>query len=91
VVRALWAGKPLVWQIYPQDDQAHRAKLQAFLDMLDAPASLRAFHLAWNGPDQDLQEIDMATWSVAVHAARQRLLGQPGLGTQLLEFVAKKS
>ncbi len=91
VVRALWAGKPLVWQIYPQDDQAHRAKLQAFLDMLDAPASLRAFHLAWNGPDQDLQGIDMAPWSVAIHAARQRLLGQPDLGTQLLEFVAKKS
>ncbi len=49
VVRALWAGKPFIWQIYPQHDDAHHAKLQAFLDVLDAPASLRQAHLAWNG------------------------------------------
>ncbi len=42
LVRALWAGKPFVWQIYPQDDDAHHAKLGAFLDWLDAPSSLRA-------------------------------------------------
>lgn len=30
-VRAQWAGKPFVWQIYPQDDAAHRTKLDAFL------------------------------------------------------------
>jgi uncharacterized repeat protein (TIGR03837 family) len=30
-VRAQWAGKPFVWQIYPQDDAAHRIKLDAFL------------------------------------------------------------
>ena len=30
-VRAQLAGKPFVWQIYPQADQAHRAKLDAFL------------------------------------------------------------
>lgn len=34
LVRALWAGKPLVWQIYPQDDLAHHAKLEAFLDLI---------------------------------------------------------
>ncbi|MDP2818102.1 MAG: elongation factor P maturation arginine rhamnosyltransferase EarP [Polaromonas sp.] len=91
VVRALWAGKPFVWQIYPQDDQAHLAKLQAFLGLLDAPPSLRAFHEAWNGPQQDLLAMDIASWSECIRAVRQRLLGQPDLGTQLLEFVAKKS
>lgn len=30
-VRAQWAGKPFVWQIYPQDNAAHRIKLDAFL------------------------------------------------------------
>lgn len=30
-VRAQWAGKPFIWQIYPQDDAAHRIKLDAFL------------------------------------------------------------
>ncbi len=91
VVRAVWAAKPFVWQIYPQDDQAHQAKLQAFLGMLDAPPSLRAVHEAWNSPGQDLPAMDCPDGSECVRAARQRLLGQPDLGTQLLEFVAKKS
>jgi len=29
-VRAQWAGKPFLWQAYPQDDGAHVAKLAAF-------------------------------------------------------------
>ena len=49
LVRALWAGRPFVWQIYPQDDGAHRAKLEAFLEVLDAPAEARAWHAQWNG------------------------------------------
>jgi uncharacterized repeat protein (TIGR03837 family) len=32
-VRAQWAGKPFVWDIYPQDDDAHRVKLDAFLEL----------------------------------------------------------
>ncbi|GAB3471351.1 elongation factor P maturation arginine rhamnosyltransferase EarP [Polaromonas eurypsychrophila] len=91
VVRGLWAGKPFVWQIYPQDDQAHQAKLQAFLGMLDAPPSLRAFHRAWNGPGRDLPAVDRSGWIECSSAVRQRLLGQADLGSQLLEFVAKKS
>jgi uncharacterized repeat protein (TIGR03837 family) len=31
-VRAQWAGKPFVWQIYPQHDAVHWEKLQAFLN-----------------------------------------------------------
>ena len=49
LVRALWAGRPLVWQIYPQDDGAHQVKLQAFLDQIDASPLLRQWHQAWNG------------------------------------------
>jgi uncharacterized repeat protein (TIGR03837 family) len=32
-VRAQWAGKPFVWQIYPQHDEVHWQKLQAFLNL----------------------------------------------------------
>lgn len=32
LVRAIWAGRPFVWQIYPQHDGVHRVKLDAFLD-----------------------------------------------------------
>ncbi len=30
LVRAIWSGKPYVWQIYPQQDGAHAAKLAAY-------------------------------------------------------------
>jgi uncharacterized repeat protein (TIGR03837 family) len=48
MVRAIWAGQPFVWQIYPQNDDAHLTKLDAFLDWLAAPESLRQVHAQWN-------------------------------------------
>ncbi len=96
LVRALWAGQPFVWQIYPQHDDAHHAKLGAFLDWLQAPASLRQFHWQWNGIERAtaLPLLDAATlgeWRACAQAARQRLLEQDDLLTQLLGFVAEKS
>lgn len=91
LVRALWAGQPFVWHIYPQDDNAHHAKLDAFLDWLQAPPSLRAFHHVWNGVRPGpLPGIDLPDWATCVQAARQRLLAQDDLVTQLLRFVAQK-
>lgn len=95
LARALWAAKPFVWQIYPQHDDAHLHKLQAFLDWLDAPASLRAFHAAWNGAEAASNATgepatDLPGWQSCALAARARLLAQPDLATHLLEFVAKK-
>ncbi|WP_243457447.1 elongation factor P maturation arginine rhamnosyltransferase EarP [Ottowia testudinis] len=92
LVRALWAGAPLVWHIYPQpEDDAHHAKLEAFLQWLDAPASLRRFHRVWNGIELGpLPPLELTEWGAAVQAARQRLLSQPELSTQLLSFVAQK-
>ena len=95
LARGLWAGKPLVWQIYPQDDAAHIPKLDAFLDMLDASTSLRAFHYAWNAAQAPtapvaLPAIDLPSWSQTLQAARQRLLQMDDLTTQLLQFTLKK-
>ncbi|MEO8015873.1 MAG: elongation factor P maturation arginine rhamnosyltransferase EarP [Polaromonas sp.] len=94
LVRALWAGKPLVWQIYPQDDAAHLAKLDAFLDLLEAPPSLRRFHQAWNrvgaGDEAALDgRRDLQDWQACVRGARERLMHQNDLCTKLLSFVAK--
>ena len=53
-VRAQWAEKPFVWHIYPQEEDAHRIKLEAFLDRYCAglPAAfgdaVRGFNRAWN-------------------------------------------
>ncbi|MDR1967337.1 MAG: elongation factor P maturation arginine rhamnosyltransferase EarP [Burkholderiaceae bacterium] len=87
LVRALWADAPLVWHIYPQHDGAHHAKLDAFLHWLDAPASLRRFHRVWNGLDSGaLPTPNLAEWRACFQAARQRLLRQDDLVTQLLRF-----
>ena len=87
LVRALWAGKALVWQIYPQSDGAHQHKLDAFLDLLDAPPSLRAFHADWNGRRQSaLPALELAPWQQTISVARQRLLEQDDLVTQIFRF-----
>jgi len=86
LVRALWAGAPFAWQLYPQHDDAHHAKLEAFLDWLQAPAELRAFHRAWNGMTSVLPRIDFDGWRATAACARERLLAQPDLVTQLLRF-----
>jgi uncharacterized repeat protein (TIGR03837 family) len=70
VVRAQWAQRPLVWQIYPQEEDAHRVKLDAFLERYCAgmapelAAATRAAWHAWNG-DGD--------WRAAWPAYRQAL------------------
>jgi uncharacterized repeat protein (TIGR03837 family) len=86
-VRALWAGNPLVWQLYPQHDDAHHAKLEAFLDWLQAPPALRDFHRAWNGITSQLPPFDARSWLATAQQARDRLLAQDDLVTQLLRFV----
>jgi uncharacterized repeat protein (TIGR03837 family) len=98
VIRALWAGKPFVWHIYPQADGAHTAKLEAFLEQLQLSPAVRSLHRAWNGllPQQDgtaalqaLQLPALAPWQQEVQAARARLLKLADLGSQLLECVQK--
>ena len=91
IVRAIWAGKPFVWQIYPQDDGAHGPKLEAFLNMLDAPPGLRAFHRVWNGlSDQALPSLtDACGWQQSAAKNSTRLAGQLDLTTSLVEYVAK--
>jgi len=95
LVRALWAGQALLWQIYPQGDNAHHAKLDAFLDWLQAPPDLRQWHHAWNGMCAATQlprlaPDTLAAWRDTVLAARQRLLEQRDLTQQLMDFVAEK-
>ena len=95
VVRALWAAKPFVWQIYPQRDEAHLHKLNAFLDWLNAPPSLRAFHAGWNRSAAwpvaaNVPVSELPAWQSCALAGRSRLLAQADLSSHLLEFVAKK-
>ena len=91
LVRALWAGKPLVWQAYPQSDGAHHAKLEAFLSAVAAPESLREMHRAWNAAvPARLPPLDLPAWGLAMQQARASLWLQDDLTSQLIRFVLKK-
>jgi uncharacterized repeat protein (TIGR03837 family) len=90
LVRAIWAGRPFVWQLYPQDDGAHHAKLRAFMDWLAPPDALRRFHAAWNGMgDTALPGLDVAGWTATAELARRKALVLPELATELLRFAGQ--
>ncbi len=97
-VRALWAGKPHVWQIYEQDDGVHADKLNAFMDrwMVDWPAPLResviAWWRGWNGLaplPESLPEWrgEASPWALSSQASRSKLTLQADLASQLIQFV----
>ena len=96
-VRALWAGKPMVWQAYPQHDAAHHTKLDAFLDWSDAPADVRQLHQAWNGlamgtapPAWHLlyeQHESHQRWLEWMSQVKSRLMASEDLVTRLLRAV----
>jgi uncharacterized repeat protein (TIGR03837 family) len=94
LVRALWAGKPFVWQIYPQHDGAHVAKLQAFIDAWPMPAPVAQLWRAWNGlgtsPWPGLPPLQ-PDWLRACEQRRAHLAAQPSLVDQLLAFVSGKA
>lgn len=92
LVRALLAGAPFVWQLYPQSDDAHHAKLQAFVDWLQPPPDLRAFFLRWNdAADGPLPPLDGAAWQATARHALDRAQALPELGEGLLRLAAGRA
>ncbi|MCC7227402.1 MAG: elongation factor P maturation arginine rhamnosyltransferase EarP [Burkholderiaceae bacterium] len=60
IVRAIWAGKPAVWHIYPQTDDAHLAKLRAWLSIANLPEPAETAILAWNGHPDAIHTVQTA-------------------------------
>ncbi len=94
IVRALWAGKPFLWQIYSQDDQAHHIKLQAFCNTLQMPHDLAELHAIWNGISckriPALGPTQLLNWASWTNKIKADLGGQDDLVTQLGQFVSQK-
>jgi uncharacterized repeat protein (TIGR03837 family) len=94
LVRAMCAGKPLLWQIYPQHDGAHIKKLQAFLQQTGAPPVVVQAHLAWNTlaavAMPELTPACLAAWSAWASQLQAELASQTGLTERLMGFVAAK-
>ena len=99
LVRAMWAGRPFLWQAYPQSDGADAVKLEALLDRVaggrhplrdDSPeASLAAWWRGWNGMallPEGLPD-DLAGWRRLAVDWRARLVAQGDLVSQLKSFV----
>jgi uncharacterized repeat protein (TIGR03837 family) len=95
LVRAIWAAKPFIWQIYPQHDGAHHAKLDAFLQMMDAPASLKTAHIAWNASAAEVKvdpnlpgfpPLDLQIWAKSAENLSAKLRLQTDLASSLVAF-----
>ena len=102
LVRALWAGKPLVWDIYKQDDGVHWEKLKAFTQMYgtsggESVAQINeAFTQCWNDSQVASSELAqlwvnyMGAIPVLTQHARSvaaHLALQEDLATQLIRLL----
>jgi hypothetical protein len=87
-VRAQWAGKPFVWHIYPQHDDVHHAKLEAFMARAGLPAAWREVWRGWNGLGA-LPASLRGLSEAAAHAPawRAQLTAQADLLTQMQGFL----
>ncbi len=95
-VRAQWAGKPFIWHIYPQDENLHHVKLNAFLQCYTAKTEiLSEFSLSWNAATKatvdwaalwPLLEADMQKINILSTDWQRQLLENGDLASNLLQF-----
>ncbi|MFN3826098.1 MAG: elongation factor P maturation arginine rhamnosyltransferase EarP [Micavibrio sp.] len=103
LVRAVWAGKPLVWDIYKQAEGAHFPKLQAFQDHYWGGLEpkyreiLDFFTVMWNEggrQDEDIPAKGLLASLPALtdYAARRSLqqAAQDDLATRLVSFIRQQ-
>lgn len=99
LVRAIWSGRPFVWQPYLQDDDAHIDKLQAWLELSRCPARVSELMLAWSqGEEQKfagllpgmLEGDGWRQWQKHSHKFSWQLARQNCLASRLHEFCLAK-
>ena len=99
-VRAQWAAKPFVWHIYPQDEDFHMVKLDAFLqhylgglDPITQDAITRLWH-HWNH-NQDCLDAwntcltNLQNWQKHGQKWRQHLNSLGDLASNMVHFCQK--
>lgn len=102
IIRAQWATRPFIWQIYRQHEQAHITKLEAFLfrytkDMpTDMAEAVTLFHLNWNTGQplaQSWQRLSAYLTEIKLFNVRwrQQLSANGDLASNLVHFVEKKT
>jgi uncharacterized repeat protein (TIGR03837 family) len=99
-IRAIWSGRPFVWQVYPQAERTHLVKLEAFLDRCRPEAGLAANDILgdacrwWNDPDgTDPAAMVRLVADPALADAGLRALhagtAGPDLATRLVSFAGR--
>lgn len=98
-VRAQWAGRPLLWHIYPQDDAAHWVKLEAFLalvgDTVAPPPGWGEAMRAWNRGQREsfhwpALKADLPVLATLAHAWSGHLAIMTDLATSVMRFYASQ-
>ena len=99
-IRGHWAARPLLWHIYPQEENAHWPKLDAWLDVIknaspnDAESYLEA-QRGWNRGDESV-DFWVTHWPYLLSALpimqllSEKLSQQPHLAARLIEFCRKQ-
>lgn len=100
-IRALWSGKPFIWQPYIQEENTHLVKLTAFLEQYCAHGNpsvtntIKQAHLKWsNAQIENTNTTDWLTlleslpqWLAYSQQATAYYAAQPSLSKQLLTFI----
>ncbi len=97
-IRAIWAGKPFIWQPYRQSEQTHLIKLQAFLDRsygnteTSTQHANAALYLAWteNHMRSEIWQNYLQHLNVLQHQHIQQcrqLADLPDLASNLVIFI----
>ena len=100
IVRAVWAGKPLIWQIYPQTEGTHLIKLEAWLKISSLPTDIQDLLRHWNAdtvsadlPNGFTKAINpkaYTQWSVNALALSHSLVQDVDFAQALHDFCASK-
>ena len=95
-IRAIWAGKPFIWQPYIQDENAHMVKLNAFLDLFyvqyDQKQLTSKAHEYWSTgqfPQDIFYEYVQHLPAIKSYTQQQsaQLASQPDLAAKLVFFL----
>ncbi|QDF67177.1 elongation factor P maturation arginine rhamnosyltransferase EarP [Shewanella sp. SNU WT4] len=102
-LRAQWAAKPFIWHIYPQEDDYHLVKLEAFMQLYcdnlppEIAGSWRDLTLSFNQEQQSAvtyhwQQLNQANLPLLQHAKQWPIdaINTADLASRLVNFVESR-
>jgi len=102
IVRAMLTGNPFLWHIYPQEEDAHKDKIEALFDRMSEVCSskkdveiLRQLTLSYNGFSDYLDSFDLLgfyeNWKKISKEWSEHLISLGSLTDNLITFLKTKT